>query len=301
MYYRQDIQFKTQDSVILRGWFYSPKNQTATVPGIIMTHGFSALKEHYLSKFAEVFVEAGMCVLVYDNRNFGESDGKPRFEVDPVLQVQDMRDAITFMQTLSEVDAEKIGLWGTSFSGGNVLVVAATDKRARCVVAQVPFVKGHHAFLQKKRPDLWEIIQNKYAADHKAQVAGKRPMMTPVVTKDPEKSAVMNQPSAYKFFTSVPKWENQVTLKSVENAGEYNPIEYVQDISPVPVLFIVADQDTVCITDLELKAYEEALPPKKLVMIEGEHFAPYIEQFEICSKEACGWFKEVFIKTSFST
>ena len=295
MYLRTSIEFVTEDNCVLRGWLYVPKDKPVS-PGIIMSHGFSALKEHFLSQFAEVFVEAGMCVLVYDNRHFGASDGDVRFEVDPVLQVRDMRDAITFMQSLPQVDAKKIGLWGTSFSGGNVLTLAATDKRPACAVVQVPFVSGHHHYLQSKKPDLWEIIQKKYAADRQARAAGKPPAMTPVVTKDPEKSAVMKQPEAYQFFTSVPEWQNQVTLKSLENSGEYYPTNMVANISPMPLLFIIADQDTVCPTNLALAAYEKAGQPKECVMVQGEHFAPYHEQFAICSEAACQWFKKYLLE-----
>ena len=115
MFLKRNIEFKTDDA-ILRGWFFTPKQQNIPAPCIIMTHGFGALKEHGLKKFATQFSENGMCVLLYDNRNFGDSDGMPRLEVDPVAQIKDMRNAITFVQTLKEVNPTNIGLWGTSFS-----------------------------------------------------------------------------------------------------------------------------------------------------------------------------------------
>jgi cephalosporin-C deacetylase-like acetyl esterase len=289
MFHKESVSFKTRDNISLRGWFYIPKNHPA--PCIIMTHGFSALKEHYLSKFAEVFASAGMCVLMYDNRNFGESDGEPRFEVNPELQVRDLSDAIFYVQTKSCVDATRIGLWGTSFSGGNVIVAAGMDNRIKCIVAEVPFVKGHHEFLKTIRPDLWEIIQKKYAADLKARAEGKLPAMTPVVTSDPTKSVVMKQREAYDFFTSLPEWKNQVTLKSVQMSGDYAPINYIAKIN-IPVLFIIADQDTICLTDLGLNAFEKITSPKKCVMIEGHHFSVYHEKFDISANEACEWFKQ---------
>ncbi len=293
MYTHENIEFKADD-VVLKGWFYTPTEAAKTpAPCIIMTHGFSALKEHSLDKFAKSFAEAGMCVFAYDNRNFGESTGQPRLEVDPVAQMRDMKNAITYVQGMKCVNSEKIGLWGTSFSGGVVLAVSAVDKRVGCVVAQVPFVSGHHKSLRATRPDLWEETRKKYAADRKARLDGKPPTMIPVVTDDPEKKpAIMKIPSAYAFFTSVPGWENQVTLRSVENSGEFEPMAYLQQISPTPVLFIVAKKDTVNTTDLALKAHQKALEPKGLILIDGDHFAPYVEQFEICSKAACEWYEK---------
>lgn len=294
MFHKQDVSFKTQDGIQLHGWLYLPYPIKTPFPCIIMTHGFTALKEHHLAKFAEVFVHAGMAVLIYDHRHFGASPGEPRFEVNPSLQIQDMRDAITFLTTKKEIDSNHIGLWGNSFSGGHVIVVAAMDKRVHCVVTQVPFVKGHHDYLKTERPDLWEIIQRKYVADREARALGKSPAMTPVVAADANKSVVMQQQEAYDFFTSIPEWKNQVTLKSLELAGDYAPIDYVQQISPIPILFIIADQDTICLTDLALAAFEKALPPKKCVMIKGHHFSPYDQQFDLCAKEACEWFGRWF-------
>ena len=91
---RKDIEFNTEDGVTLRGWWYLPDRASSPVPTIIMAHGFSAVKENYLDRFAEVFSGGGLGALVFDNRNFGASDGEPRQEIDPWQQVRDYRDAL---------------------------------------------------------------------------------------------------------------------------------------------------------------------------------------------------------------
>ncbi|MDT7628850.1 MAG: hypothetical protein QOI50_780, partial [Pseudonocardiales bacterium] len=73
----------------------------------------------YLDQFAEVFAAAGLAVLLYDNRGFGDSDaaaGKPRYEIDPWEQIRDYQHAITYAQNRPEVDPDRIAVWGTSFS-----------------------------------------------------------------------------------------------------------------------------------------------------------------------------------------
>ncbi len=97
----------------------------------------------YLDSFAEVFAAAGLNVLVFDNRGFGASDGQPRQEIDPWAQVRDYRHAITYASTVPGVDPQRSGIWGSSYSGGHVLVVAAIDRRVKAVVSQVPLVSGH--------------------------------------------------------------------------------------------------------------------------------------------------------------
>jgi uncharacterized protein len=85
---RHDVEFNAE-GVTLRGWRYVPDGAPGAVPAIVMAHGFSAVKEMYLDAFAEVFAQAGLAALVFDNRNFGASDGEPRQEIDPWAQVRD--------------------------------------------------------------------------------------------------------------------------------------------------------------------------------------------------------------------
>lgn len=135
---REDVEFDA-DGVTLRGWHFRP-DTTDRAPVIVMSHGFGAVKEMWLDRFATTFAENGFHVLCYDNRGLGASDGEPRGEIEPWRQINDMRCAITHAETLSGVDADRIGLWGSSYSGAHVLVVAAQDRRVKAVASQVPMV-----------------------------------------------------------------------------------------------------------------------------------------------------------------
>ena len=103
---RRDIEFDAE-GVTLRGWLYLPDGGVRGGAGRLMAHGFSAVKEMYLDNFAEAFAAGGLAALVFDNRNFGASDGEPRQEIDPWAQVRDYRHAISWAQTLPDVDAER--------------------------------------------------------------------------------------------------------------------------------------------------------------------------------------------------
>ena len=98
---RRDIEFNAE-GVILRGWLYVPDGAVGSVPAVVMAHGFSAVKEMYLDRYAEVFAAAGLAALVFDNRNFGASDGEPRDEIDPWQQVRDYRHALTWLGRRAE-------------------------------------------------------------------------------------------------------------------------------------------------------------------------------------------------------
>jgi uncharacterized protein len=131
---RKDVEFNAEGTT-LRGWLYLPSGQKERVPVVVMAHGFSGVKEQYLDRYAEAFADVGLAALVYDNRCFGASDGEPRQEADPILQARDYRHAITYAQTLPEIDKDRIGVWGSSFSGGHALFVGAVDRRVKCEAA----------------------------------------------------------------------------------------------------------------------------------------------------------------------
>src|SRR3954449_10058951 len=177
---RQDVDFQG-DGPRLRGWLYTPDTGSGPFPTVVMAHGFSAVKEMYLDSFAEAFARAGLAALVFDHRNFGASEGEPRQEIDPWAQVRDYRDAITYARTRSEVDRERIGVWGSSYSGGHVLVVAAIDRRVKCVVAQAPLVSGHDNFRALVRADFIDGFRGLFDADRLARYEGREPGMVPVV------------------------------------------------------------------------------------------------------------------------
>ena len=195
----QDIEFSAE-GVILRGWLYQPIITTGQVPAIIMAHGYNCIKELYLDKYAEVFAAYGFVVLVFDNRNFGDSDGEPRQELDPWQQVRDYRHAITFMQTQAFVDPKRIGIWGTSYSGGHVLVVAALDKRVKCVVSQVPTISGWEGMLRRIQPGDWSGMSAQFDQDRMARFKGQPPKMVPMVTDPIIKTSLLTLAETLGIF-----------------------------------------------------------------------------------------------------
>jgi uncharacterized protein len=294
---RKDIEFRTQDGVTLRGWHYRPDGGVGPYATIVMAHGYSAVKEMYLDRFAEFFAGAGLAAIVFDNRNFGASGGEPRQEIDPQRQIGDYRDAITFAETLPETDAARIGVWGSSYSGGHVLVVGAVAKRVKCVVSQVPLISGHANARRLIRADVFAGLRAMFEGDRRARYAGKPPAMLPVVSQDAAGPAALPTPDSWTWFTETgrtraPSWKNEVTLRSVEMFLEYEPGAHIAHISPTPLMIVVALGDHLTVADEALAAYERALQPKKLVMLKGGHFDAYVKDFEAAAKPARDWFVE---------
>ncbi len=291
---RRDVEFDAE-GVTLRGWFYEAEGSGAPGAAVVMAHGFSAVKEMYLDSFAEVFAAAGLHVLVFDNRGFGASDGEPRQEIDPWAQVRDYRHAITYASTVPGVDRQRIGIWGSSYSGGHVLVVAAIDRRVQAVVSQVPLVSGHDNLRALVRADFIAGFREQFDADRLARFRGGRPAMVPVVDKDPLAPSALPTPDSWEWFTATgstraPAWRNEVTLRSVEMFTEYEPGTYLPYISPTPLLLLVAAGDHLVPSELAIAAFDKAHQPKELVILPGGHFDAYTKGFEASSGRACDWF-----------
>src|SRR3981189_2589774 len=118
-----------------------------------------------LDLFEEYFTNPlQLRALVYDNRSFGSSDGHPRFEIIPSVQMSDLQDAITFAQSLVEVEATKIAIWGSSYSGGNVLQVGALDRRVKAVLSQTPMISGIEIVKRLIGPIKTPIFREVFAA-----------------------------------------------------------------------------------------------------------------------------------------
>lgn len=295
---RHSIQFPAEDTTPLRGWLYTPPTTTATSrhPAIILAHGFSATKEMYLDDFAEVFAAAGFVVLVYDHRNLGESGGEPRGEIDPWAQIDDYRTAITWLQSQPNVDPTRIGVWGSSYSGGHVLVVAAIDRRVKCVVAQVPLVAGLENARRLVRADHLAGLRAAFDADRAARYAGAAPARIKVAYETPGEPCALPTDDTHAFFMGpirerAPTWVNDVTLRSVEMFVDYEPGAYIERIAPTPLLVVAAREDHLTVVDLTLAAYERAREPKQLLVLPGGHFDAYVgEAFARSSAAQRDWF-----------
>ena len=195
---KTDVEFKTSDRVTLRGWLYTSDSGSGKRPCLVMSHGFSALKEMDLNTFAEYFVsKLPIACLVYDNRGFGDSDhaeGEPRSEIVPMTQCSDISDAITYVASREEVDPEKIGIWGSSYSGGHVLYIGAVDRRVKAVLSQAPCVSGWDNFSRLVRPDFAVQFNATFAAgmnepQAKQGISCVEQALTTVQTDRPEQKA----------------------------------------------------------------------------------------------------------------
>jgi uncharacterized protein len=293
---RETVSFKADGDIDLVGWLYLPNDLSSKRPAITMAHGYGGIREHGLNRFAEKFANAGFVVLLHDHRTFGHSGGEPRQDVDPWRQIADWRRAISFLEARPEVDPKRIGVWGTSYAGGHAIVLGATDRRLACVVSQVPTISGYQQGLRRVPPEGVASLEAALSDDERAQARGEPPRRATIVSDDPSVSAAYRTKSAMAFYLQPlgpdAIWENSITMRSTRLARMYEPGPWVPRVSPTPLLMVVASHDTITVTDLALTAYEQALEPKKLAIVPGDHFDAYLGSFDSASEAALDWFQQ---------
>lgn len=116
---REDVWFPSGDDRI-SAWLYRPAGAD-DVPLVVMAHGLGAVRTMRLDAYAERFSAAGYACLVFDYRNFGDSEGQPRQLIDVGMQLDDWAAAVAYGRTIPGIDANRIAVWGTSFGGGHAI------------------------------------------------------------------------------------------------------------------------------------------------------------------------------------
>jgi fermentation-respiration switch protein FrsA (DUF1100 family) len=282
---RDDVEFPSHDGVTLRGWLYRPDGASDVEgPAVVMTHGFSATRAMGLDRYAEVFAEGGLTVLVYDHAGLGASDGEPRQVIDAWLQARDYRAAVTWLASRDDVDASRIGIWGSSFAGGVALVVAAVDRRIRAVVANVPWSGspgGDYDQTDVAFGAMRDALDDPRGPGTESQRG--EPAGPAAVVEEPGEvlPAFLPQPESSEWFLRVGRapdsgWENRVWFGAPPaDAPTFDPGTAVAHVAPTPLLMVIATDDNLAATDVALAAYERAGEPKSLEVIEGHHFVPY--------------------------
>jgi uncharacterized protein len=277
---REDLTF-TSGADTCAAWLYRPEGVAGLAPCVVMAHGFSATREDTLPAYAERFAAAGMAVLLFDYRHFGDSTGEPRQLLSIGRQQADYRAAIAFARTLGGIDAQRIALFGTSFSGGHVVAVAAKDPSIAAVVSQAPFADGLTAV--RITPPLTALRATALGlVDQAAGLAGRAPRLMPAVGP-PGSFAVMTQPDAQPGFEAIvpagSRWRNEVAARVMLRIAPYRPVRSAASVT-CPLLVCVCEGDTTTPPGAAVKMGERA-PRGEVLRYPIGHFDIYVgEHFE---------------------
>jgi fermentation-respiration switch protein FrsA (DUF1100 family) len=270
---RHDVAIPLGQDRLAAWWYPAARDRR---PCVLLAHGFGGIKEMRLWAYAERFAEAGLHALVFDYRHFGGSTGEPRGLVDISRQQQDWAAATRFARDLEDVDAQRVALWGTSFSGGQVVIVASADSRIAAVVAQVPFADGRAALAAMPAAHglglMWAGLLDAIGTRF-----GRAPRMLKAAGMPGDHNAVMTTPDAYpgmmRLVPSGLRFDNAVCARIALRVGATRPIRHAPDVAcPLPVQVMDHDEVTPAAA---AAAMASKAPRGELLAYPGGHFDPY--------------------------
>jgi hypothetical protein len=271
------VEFESEGAV-LRGFLYEAVKGEPPFPIVVMTHGTSATIPMVTDRYAEVFAEAGVSALLYDHRNLGMSGGEPRQEINPWVQSRGYRDAVTFASTIEGHDPERIGVWGDSYSAGQVFLVAACDTRIKVVVSQCP-VFGAKPPDVDPTPGVFAAIGETFESGDVSGGPGDTTGPIPVVSSDQLGTPSLLQPiQAFRWFIEYGArhgsgWQNQATRVIPSNTAPFSPYLCAPYVT-VPSLMMVAPADEMVHANPEVsqRAFDLLPGEKDWYDIDGGHF-----------------------------
>lgn len=259
-------------------------------PGVVQGPGWLGLKDANLYlPYHEALTAAGFGVLIFDYRGFGDSGGD-RGTLSPKAQLEDLINAVTYLQTRDDVFDDRIGIFGSGGTGGgNAVMLSAHDSRVRCAVAQVPVADGEDWLRRMRREYEWYEFLDRLDADRRQRVVtGGGELVHPreeimIVTPERRKAAVKKDVDD-RVPTSVP-------LAAAEEIIAYRPIDVVSRARNLMV--IAVEGDAVTPTDHATALYEGATEPKRLVMQRyTNHYEAYGQHGQAVIPEIVSWFRE---------
>jgi len=286
---RETVKFRVGDAK-LSGWLYLPETQTGPVPCVVLSTGFCGTKDMILENYALKFVEAGYAALVYDYRFFGESEGEPRQLYSATHQLKDLEAAIMCARKRTEIDADKVVLWGTSAGGNYGIIKAAQDARIAGIIVQAAAL-DHKAdsklYFEREGYGFFFRIFMHAQRDKGRSRFDLSPHMIPGYGP-PSSLAMLTAPGAYDGIAHLAKesetFRNEFCGRSIVMPHPPDPLKYADQVQ-CPVLFSVCEKDGIVSPVSHVRAAEilgervtvKTYPITHFEIYEGQYFEESVQ------------------------
>jgi uncharacterized protein len=272
------------DGLKLVGQFSSAQTVAAgeVAPTLICLHGYTGRKDVYLTAYVRELTAAGFHTLDFYHRGYGDSEGV-RLRNKPWEQVEDIRSALIYVQQRSDVDADRIGVYGTSFGGSTAMAAAAVEERIACAASVGGPADVGRSWRSKRSYSDNMDFEDVLEVDRVNRVLTGESRRVPFGELIP--SGRREQDSLTTMYKVDEKYPEGYPLENFDFATAFVPEHLVADISPRAVLFVHAERDTMVPVAESRSFYARAREPKKLVVIPG---ANHVDVYEPRNPEVFG-------------
>jgi uncharacterized protein len=282
---RESVRFPS-DGLTLAGHLYRPPEAASgeRTAALVTAGPITSVKEETVPHYAAPLAEAGYTVLTFDNRNFGESEGEPRQHLDTSRQVEDLKNAVSYLLTRDDVDPDRVGLASVCMGAGYALAVASMDLRVKVLA----IVAGAYNITDTYRELLGEdgfagYLENLNAARTRQYETGEVEYMPAIAGPPDYAPSAMPVQEAYEYYsraqaTEAPNWENRVTVASMEQIVGWNVVARAHLVAPRPLLVIHGTTDVLLPPRYAQEVYDRAGEPKQLHWVETSNHVELYDQ-----------------------
>ena len=252
----------------LSGAVHVPRGMRASErrAGFLVLHGFGSNKtSSNTMQPTRVLGELGYVVLRFDMRGCGDSGGE-RGRVICLEQVEDTRNAVTFLAAHPAVDPQRIAVIGSSFGGAVAVYAAGVDERLAAVISNGGWGDGERKFRgQHRSPQEWARFTDmlRQGREHRARTG--KSLMVPrydIVPIPPHLRGNLAADSIQSF-----------PAETAQSMLEFRADDVVGRIAPRPLLLLHAANDSVTPTEQSIELFKRAGQPTELHLIsDADHF-----------------------------
>lgn len=273
---RTDLEIPSHGS-LLGAWHYAATTEAWSTergrPVLVMAHGFGATRDAGLTPFAERFAAAGTDVVVFDYRGFGTSGGRPRQSVDHRRHREDYRAVVAHVRGLPDIDPDRVVLWGSSYSGGHVVAVAAGDPRVAGLVSQGAAMDGLAAVREILRyAGARQLLR---LTGHAAYGVLRRGHTLPIVGPPGSLAAITSRDGEAGYALIMgPTFRNEMLARGILPILLNRPVAMASRLR-MPVLLVLAEQDTIAPPSAVRAVARRVRGPVTVEALDVGHFEIY--------------------------
>ena len=277
------ISYKNRYGMEIAADIYTAKNIDLSKKhsALIVGAPYGGVKEQGPSVYANELAQRGFVVLTFDQSFMGESEGEPRHVSSPDIFTENFSAAVDYLGLQSFVNREKIGVIGICGSGGFALSAAQMDTRIKAVAtaSMYDMTASSRSFMDRDT-----ILKTKEKLSNQRWIDAENgyPEYIPYFPEKPldEVPAELEEPTAewFRFYALKrghhPNARGGFTSTSDLAFLNYRLLDYIDEISPRPILFIMGDRAHSKF--FSENAYAKAKEPKEIYTVkDAEHIDLY--------------------------
>jgi fermentation-respiration switch protein FrsA (DUF1100 family) len=251
----------------------SPHAGPDGLPALTFTGPLSGVKDQVVANYAERLAAEGFVTLAFDHRNFGDSEGEPRQHEDAAGKLTDLRDAVGYLASRPEVDADRVGVVGVCLGGGYAVRAGAFDPRVRAIAGVGGAYNSPHRLRERLGPDGYRGMLAGAVENLDRERQGGEIAYLPAVS--PDGAALMPGREPFDYYgterSKSAVWQNRMTVDSRWQLLTLDSLGPAELLDRTPFLVVHGKVDEYCTPEGAQAVFDRATGPKEIEWLESRN------------------------------